>query len=307
MRPGLREVQAPSPSACILVAGGGKTMRVHLRHPVLATIMAALAVAATPCAHAGADADAVVDRYVAAIASQQDARVTEALARMDGTGRQLLALRSYLRSASHLAERWSWSQERIEAFEGSPEQRDLQLEISRVRTAFVAANPGYELYVNSQVRSLDVQIEHWNRNESVAAAADEILKAARTLIDSPGFPADRPEQAREALRAFLSGHIPVPPPTIAAPGLSLHGQMRAIDFQVHQGGRVVAGPSASTIPADWEAAGWAAKLQAAVHAGSNKFVGPLVSPPAPWHYTYVPDAAPAAAPRRSRPTRLARH
>jgi hypothetical protein len=212
-------------------------MRVHLGLPVQATIMAALAVAATPCAHAGADADAVVDRYVAAIASQQDARVTEALARMDGTGRQLLALRSY-------------------------------------------------------VRSLEVQIENWNRNESVAAAADEILAAAQALIVSPGFPADRPERAREALKAFLAGHTPVPTPTIAAPGLSLHGQMRAVDFQVHHGGRIVAGPSTSAIPADWEAAGWAAKLDAAVHAGSNKFVGPLASPPAPWHYIYVPDAAP---------------
>ena len=234
----------------------------------------------------------MVDRYVAAIAAQQDDRVTEALARIDGTGRQLLALRSYLRSASHLAERWSWTQEQIEAFEGSPEQRDLQLEIGRVRTAFVAANPGYELYVNSQVRSLEEQIEHWNRNESVAAAADEILAAARTLVVSPGFPADRPERAREALKAFLAGHTPVPTPTIAAPGLSLHGQMRAVDFQVHQGGHVVAGPNTSTIPSDWAAAGWAAKLDAAVQAGSNKFVGPLASPPAPWHYTYVPEAAP---------------
>jgi hypothetical protein len=268
-------------------------VRVHLRLPVAATIVVAFVVAATPCAHAGSDADAVVDRYVAAIASQQDARVTEALARMDGTGRRLLALRSYLRSASRLAERWSWTREQIEAFGGSPEQRDLRLEISRVRTAFEAANPGYELYVNSQVRSLDVQIEHWNRNDSVAAAADEILTAARTLIASPGFPADRPERAREALKAFLAGHAPVPTPTIAAPGLSLHGQMRAVDFQVHQGGRIVAGPSTSAIPADWEAAGWATRLDAAVHAGSNRFVGPSASPPAPWHYTYVPDAAPA--------------
>jgi hypothetical protein len=39
----------------------------------------------------------------------------------------------------------SWSQEQIAAFEGSPEQRDLQLEIDRVRTAFVAGSPGFEL------------------------------------------------------------------------------------------------------------------------------------------------------------------
>ena len=66
------------------------------------------------------------------------------VAQLVGTARQLLALRSYLRSARHLAERWSWTQEQIEAFEGSPEQRDLQREIDKVRTVFVAANPGYE-------------------------------------------------------------------------------------------------------------------------------------------------------------------
>lgn len=43
---------------------------------------------------------------------------------------------------------------------------------------------------------------------------------------SRGFPADRPEQARGALEAFLSGHRPVPTPTIAAPGLSFHGRRR---------------------------------------------------------------------------------
>jgi hypothetical protein len=229
--------------------------------------------------------------YVTSIGTQLDPRVARTLAQLDGTGRQLLALRSYLRSAPHLAERWSWTQQQIQAFEGSPEQRDLQQEINRVRTAFAAANPGFELYVNSQMRSLDVQIEHWNSNASVKAAAEEIVVAAQALIASPRFSADRPERATEALKAFLSAHKPVPTPTIAAPGLSSHGQMRAIDFQVHQGGRVVAGPSTATIATDWAAAGWTAKLAAAVRAASNRFVGPQASPPEPWHYTYVPEAA----------------
>jgi hypothetical protein len=201
-----------------------------------------------------------------------------------------LALRSYLRSAPRLAERWSWTQEQIEAFEGSSEQRDLQQEIDRVRRAFTAAHPGFELYVNSEVRSLDRQVEHWNRNESVQAAADETLAAVQALVISPGFPADRPERAREALKAFLSSHRPVPTPTIAAPGLSLHGQMRAIDFQIHRDGHVVAGPTAATIARDWVATGWAAKLDAAVRVASSRFIGPQATPPAPWHYNYVPAA-----------------
>lgn len=248
-----------------------------------------LVVTASSIASMNTPDSAPLPPYVMSISAQLDPRVGETLAQLDGTGRQLLALRSYLRSASNLAERWSWTQEQIEAFEGSPEQHELQLEIDRVRTAFVAANPGFELYVNSKVRSLDAQIERWNINVSVKAAADEILVAAQGLIASPGFTAERPEQAREALKAFLSGHSPVPRPTIAAPGLSLHGQMRAIDFQVHQGERVVAGPNTATIATDW-AAGWATKLHTAVHETSDKFVGPQASPPEPWHYTYVPQA-----------------
>lgn len=258
----------------------------------MATIAAMLPlVAAAGLACADVRDDDLLPAHVTSISAQLDPRVAQTLAQLDGTGRQLLALRSYVRGASHLAERWSWTEEQIEAFAGSPEERDLQQEIDRVRKAFIAANPGFELYVNSEVRSLDVQIEHWNSNASVTAAAEEILVAAQALIASPGFPAERPEQARIALEAFLSGHRPVPTPTIAAPGLSLHGQMRAIDFQVHQGGRVVAGPSTATIATDWVVAGWAAKLDAAVRAASHGFVGPQASPPAPWHYTYVPDAA----------------
>lgn len=257
----------------------------------IVTVAALLpAVATVTFASAAApDADPLPS-YVTSISAQLDPRVAQTLPQLDGTGRQLLALRSYLRNAHHLAERWSWTQEQIEAFQGSPAQRDLQQEIDRVRTAFVSANPGFDLYVNSQVRSLDEQIKHWNSNETVTAAADEILVAARALIASPRYSADRPLQAREALKAFLTAHRPVPTPTIAAPGLSLHGQMRAIDFQVRQGGRVVAGPNAATIATDWAASGWAAKLDAAVRASTNRFVGPQASPPAPWHYTYAPAA-----------------
>jgi hypothetical protein len=266
-------------------------MTISARKSTIAALLPALT--AVSLAWAAATGTDPLPAYLTSISAQLDARVAQTLAQLDGSGRQLLALRSYLRSGPRLAERWSWTQAQIEAFEGSPEQRDLQQEIDRVRAAFVAANPGFDLYVNCQVRSLDVQIEHWNSNASVTAAAEEIQAATQAQIASPGFPADRPEQAREALKAFLAGHKPVPTPTIAAPVLSLHGQMRAIDFQVHQGGRVVAGPSSASIATDWAAAGWAAKLDAAVREASVRFVGPQATPPAPWHYTYVPEGAAA--------------
>lgn len=266
-------------------------MRMHLRSPVLAFFV--IAVLLMPCAFADAGTDDLLDQHVAALIVRQDARVSEALSRIDGTGRRLLALRYYLRSDSKLEERWSWTQAQIAAYEGSPEQRDLLQEIDRVRTAFAACNPGFDLYVNPQVRSLDTQIEHWNTNASVAAAADGILAAAQALIASSGFPATPSQETTDALGRFLSGYTPVTKPTIAAPGLSRHGQMREIDFQVHQGGRIIAGTSTASIATDWDAGGWAAKLDAAVRAASNRFAGPLANPREPWHYRYTPKAVAA--------------
>ena len=217
----------------------------------------------------------------------------DALTRIDGTGRRLLALRSYVRSRAHLADRWSWTSEQIAAYEGTAEHGELQQEIERVRAAFARDNPGFELWVNPQVRSLDIQLEHWNTNESVAAAAANLLAAASEVIGSPTFPAAQPARATKALESFLASYVPEPTPTIAAPGLSPHGQMRAIDFQVHQGESIVAGPRASTIDTEWDGAGWSAKLDAAVRSASQRFVGPLASPREPWHYTYSPETVAA--------------
>ena len=238
-------------------------------------------------------ADPALARYIEALAAEQDPRVADALGRIDGTGRRLLALRSYVRSRAHLADRWSWTSEQIAAYEGTAEHGELLQEIERVRAAFVRENPGFELWVNPQVRSLDIQLEHWNTNESVAAAAANLLAAANEVVASPAFPAAQPARATKALESFLASYVPEPTPTIAAPGLSPHGQMRAIDFQVHQGDSIVAGPRTSTMEAEWDDAGWSAKLDAAVRAASQRFVGPLASPREPWHYTYSPETVAA--------------
>jgi hypothetical protein len=162
-----------------------------------------------------------------------------------------------------------------------------------VRAAFAQENPGFELWVNPQVRNLDIQLQHWNSNESVAAAADALLVAARAFAESPAFGRANTVAAKRALEQFLASHVPAPTPTIAAPGLSAHGQLRAIDFQVHREGAVVAGTRTATMAQDWDGAGWTQKLESAVRAGSRRFVGPLESPREPWHYTYAPDAVAA--------------
>jgi hypothetical protein len=235
----------------------------------------------------------LLDDHLARLAARQDPRVAEALARIEGTGRQLLALRSYLRSRDHLAERWSWTQEQIQAFEGSAEHRDLQAEIERVREAFSRDNPGFELWVNPQVRSLDRQIESWNGNESVGAASARLLTDALEFVGRADFAAGQAERAQHALESFLVAYRPVPTPTVAAPGLSPHGQMRAVDFQVHQGDRIIAGPRTATIATEWDETGWSSRLDAAVRAASRRFIGPLATPREPWHYTYSPETVAA--------------
>ncbi len=224
--------------------------------------------------------------YLAAVSSKLDPRAAEAIVRLDGTGRQLLAARSYLRSGESLRDRWSWSQQQIDDYQGSPAQAQLNTEIARVRLEFELENPGFTLFANPQVRSLDVQIEHWNSNASVAEAAEELLVAATAFL-APGAIADANTPiGRDSFANFLLAHTPVPAPTIAAPGLSPHGQMRAVDFHIETAGNTVAGPDTQTIESVWLAAGWRDKLSAAVIASGAEFVGPLEKPDEPWHYGY---------------------
>jgi len=268
-------------------------MQLWRKFQVVLPALAAATLFLPQSGRAGDETEAAPARYVDALAAEQDPRVADALTRIDGTGRRLLALRSYARGRAHLAERWSWTSEQIAAYEGSPEHGELQQEIAKISEAFARENPGFDLWVNPQVRSLDIQLEHWNTNESVAAAAANLLAAASEVVSSPTFPASQPARATKALESFLASYVPVPTPTIAAPGLSPHGQMRAIDFQVHQGASIVAGPRTSTIDSEWDASGWSAKLDAAVRSASQRFVGPLASPREPWHYTYSPETVAA--------------
>jgi hypothetical protein len=225
-----------------------------------------------------------------AIAARQDPRIAASLARIAGTNRRLLALRGYLRAGAGIVERWSWSEAQIADFAQSPEYRAMQVVISGVRQAFVAANPGFDLWVNPDVRSLDTQLRNWNRSASVASAAAALLDALHAWQESAAFKALPPAARRRATENFLVAFVPVPTPTLAVPGLSPHGQMRAIDFHIRKGGRTVAGPGSAAD--DWHATGWAQRLQSAVRAGSERLEGPLQLPQEPWHYTYSPTRTP---------------
>jgi hypothetical protein len=66
--------------------------------------------------------------------------------------------------------------------------------------------------------------------------------------------------------------------------------MRAVDFQVMAGNRLVAGTEISSVVETWETSGWKAKLQAAVNEADVGFAGPLKNPNEPWHYDFRPVA-----------------
>ena len=236
----------------------------------------------------GSYAADTVEEYLAALRAGLDTRVIEALADIDGTGRQLLALRSYIRSEAHLDERWSWNDAQIAAYDGSAEKLRLDAALASVRCSFESANPGHTLFVNETIRSLDKQIDKWNRSESVKQAADHMLETFRAAVAAPAFPRANSPKGISAFRNLLMTFKPVPTPSLAAPGLSLHGRMQAVDFQVMSGNRLVAGTEVSTVAEAWEASGWKAKLQSAVNEADAGFVGPLKNPNEPWHYDFRP-------------------
>jgi hypothetical protein len=212
----------------------------------------------------------------------------EALVEIPDPGRKLLAFRSYVRAGPKLVDRWSWTEEEIKAFQGSAEQQALVVAVEAVKTHFAQANPGYEIYANTKVRSLDVQIMKWNSNESVGTAAREILSAWK---DKFGTDAHNPgDLDLEKIRAWLYDFNRTHRAKIAAPGLTRHGRANAIDFQVMQDGKIIAGTDSRQTGKVWRMEKWDVKLKESILASGSPFSGPLVSPNEPWHYDYHPAA-----------------
>lgn len=241
----------------------------------LAMLLIALALALAP--PAGADA------RIEALEATLPTKAQAALKRIDGKGRRMLALRSYLRSERSLEARWSWSAEEIADYEKSPARQKALDAVAAVVKTFEEKNPGFTLYVNAEVRSLDEQIGKWNDNASVGAGAAELEK------DFADWARDHAKAKEAAARAFLAGWKPDRRPMIAAPGLSPHGRAEAFDFQIMKDGAIIAAASTSIIDDVWEKDGWSARLKAAVEGSGQPFDGPLENPEEPWHYEYEAD------------------
>jgi hypothetical protein len=122
----------------------------------------------------------------------------------------------------------------------------------------------------------------------VTQAADALFAAVEKELASPGYKAQPDEAGLRKFQNFLSNQNLEVAPTVATPGLSQHGQLRAFDFKITQNGQIIATTDSSTVETVWDAQGWTRKLNAAVTSASRKFAGPLASPREPWHYTYIP-------------------
>jgi hypothetical protein len=235
----------------------------------------------------GSDADAQgenVERHVAALTATLGPNEQEALAKIPSLDRRLLALRAYLRAGQNLRTRWSWSDEQIRAFGQSAEYERLRADIAAITLEFERRNPGYTLYANTEVRSLDTQIERWNANPRVGLTAANLFRVTQAALAT--VPTQPDKESLSAFARLLSEWRPSPTAPLAAPGLSMHGQSRAIDFQIMKGGRIVAATEVNAVAREWEASGWSRKLKDAVRAASPRFKGPLAAPNEPWHYEY---------------------
>jgi len=223
-----------------------------------------------------------VEAYSDAVATTFKSKVQDALQKIGEPPLQLLALRRYIRKARDLDSQWVWSHEQIATYEHSPEFVQVRHEIQKVVRKFEELNPGYTLGV-SPIRDLNRQVVLWKRNKTVhAAAADLKRKCLLEVVDYPDLPN---LSARERFRTFLRHCEVHPEPTSAAPGLSDHGQMHAIDFVVMQGSIKIADTTSQTIGIKWDQPGWTNKLKDAVTQSNSLFVGPLQHPREPWHYT----------------------
>ena len=111
----------------------------------------------------------------------------DALKRIDDGKLRLLATRGYMRAAERLESRWSWTEEQIERYRRSPEYQALLGEVARVTARFEAANPSYTLYANTEIRSLDQQLERWSSNPSVASVARSLHDAAVAELNDRSY------------------------------------------------------------------------------------------------------------------------
>lgn len=226
-------------------------------------------------------------RYMAAVAATLDARLQRALARIRAGERRYLAVRGYVRREYKVHTHWSWTAKEAAAFRRTDEYRAMMDTIAAIKRRFAVSNPGHRLEVVTDIRTLESQIGKWNTVASIAVSGREVVDTSLVILADTTYPELPDSSATARFRAFLNGYELVNTPTVAVPGFSDHGQLRAFDFRIYRGRRLVAGTTTATIPGTWEGPGWSCRLNEIVCATGDVFLGPLHEPYEPWHYTWV--------------------
>ncbi|HVZ40859.1 MAG TPA: hypothetical protein VHI13_16385 [Candidatus Kapabacteria bacterium] len=235
------------------------------------------------------DGEMKMRAYMDAVSLTLDKRIRATLPKIDGLPRQLLALKYYLsHTPREIRLGWAWTPQQALRYRKTKEYEAVIAEVEKVKAKFAELNPGYQLRVSTEIRTLIEQIANWNQMPSVLVASQGlIIECSRAMQDTlyhlPPAPHDL-----QRFRTFLAKYRVVVIPTVSVPGLSQHGQLKAFDFVVMKGDRIAAGTESETIRTAWDRAGWTSKLKEAVRQSGARFLGPLASPREPWHYTYAP-------------------
>ena len=247
----------------------------------------------TVSAHAGQTrkgTQSIMKEYAGIVVPGLPEHVQGALDRIPDFSRRMLATSYYIRRWKELDAGWSWTAREVAEFKLTEEYARMLVEIEKVKREFAERNSGYTLSVNIGARSLGTQIKKWNSVRSVGRAARDFMDSCKRLLqDSVLFPLAPDSIATQRFSHFLTTYRPKEGriPTVAVPGLSKHGQLRAFDFKVKKGRRLIAGTTTRTINSKWERPGWTDKLREAIFTVSDRFEGPLDVPYEPWHYNYI--------------------
>lgn len=203
---------------------------------------------------------------------------------------RLAALRRYLRfqNLDHkdIHDSWAWTPAQAQSLIKNEPAKTLLARAKVVQEAFAAANPGCTLALSS-VRSLESQVQKWNGNTGVRLAAASLLRLMLQELGKPEYASSPKREQIDAFSGELEAKLITPEPTNAAPGISGHGQMRAVDFVVMRGAAIVATTDSASVDTIWRAHRWEEKLIAAANSAAAKgarLKGPLKVPDEPWHW-----------------------
>ena len=194
------------------------------------------------------DRAAQLKTYMHMAAGSLGAPQRAALAKIEDDDKRDLAMTYYLRAGVNISSRWSWTAAQIENYQKSAAHAAALGELERIRSAFAENHPGYQLYANTQIRSLEEQLQRWQEVRSIAAPATQLRNDALAHLAEHSYVLVPDAVSRKRFIGYLITWRASAAPSLAAPGLSLHGRGRAYDFQVRDlKGRTVAGTDTATM------------------------------------------------------------